>query len=382
SARSLFAAAGPGSARVLGMRYLRLAAVAIVVALLLAVGMVFFFYPFDPTEDSLRVDAGLAGKRELRIGVSGDHPGLSSRDEQTGEFHGFEIDIAQLIAADLGFRPTEVDFFPIETEKRHTMQARDGEDFTSVDLVVASFSITPRRERLDRVMFSAPYLRTTQSVVTSEDHDKVSSLSDLRDEPVCTLGTATSVRELREAGLDTEVKYENKISECVAGLLDGEYDAVHTDAAILAGWVAAYPKQLKQNDIGSDAEEKYGVSVGDNKALRTLVNLALYRSLRDPEDDRWEDAFDTHLSPLQEANWPQQVAEAEQPSVAEPSVRRMPWEHWRSDPWAGALTTSPARSTRSALSARSARSFSWFRAARLAHGVRTARLDRGKGGAA
>ncbi|MGH3660612.1 MAG: hypothetical protein ACRDTQ_01970, partial [Micromonosporaceae bacterium] len=42
SARSLFAAAGPGSARVLGMRYLRLAAVAIVVALLLAVGMVFF----------------------------------------------------------------------------------------------------------------------------------------------------------------------------------------------------------------------------------------------------------------------------------------------------------------------------------------------------
>jgi glutamate transport system substrate-binding protein len=79
------------------------------------------------------------------------------------------------------------------------------------------------------------------------------------------------------------------------------------------------------HDVGLESSEDYGINVGPNPALRTLVNLALYKSLTDPNDRRWEDAYDTYLRSEQSVSWPQQVAVAKQPTVTKPSVRVWPW---------------------------------------------------------
>jgi glutamate transport system substrate-binding protein len=195
-------------------------------------------------------------------------------------------------------------------------------------MVIASYSITPEREATLGVNFSAPYLYTEQSVVTLPGHAQVSALEDLKGEKVCTLAASTSESAPAKAGV-TSLFTRKTISECFAGLDKHEYDAVTTDAAILAGYKARYPKKYVHWDIGLDAIEAWGVNVGENAALLKLVNLILYRSRENPEDNRWEDAFDRNFKVEEAVNEPAPIAVDQQPLVQQkdvPKVRQWPWE--------------------------------------------------------
>jgi glutamate transport system substrate-binding protein len=284
-----------------------------------------------PSKDDLIRQAGLLGKSDLLIGVLDDEPGISLLDPSTGQYSGFDIDIAYLVASDLGFDRSAVRFLPMESKDRARMQAREGNGFVTVDLVVASFSITAQRAAMPGVSFSAPYLRTAQSVMTRKDHPSVQSFNDLAGQTVCTITTSTSaVLKLPD---QRNVVSRNSISDCVNDLLDHKVDAVTTDAAILAGFVHAHPKQLKLHALGTDVDEQWGINTGSNAALRKLVNLSLYHSRYDPSDHRWEDAFNHDLRPEQPDSLPQEVANDQQPEVSRVQVREWPWQ--RDDAVAG-----------------------------------------------
>ncbi|GAA3124762.1 transporter substrate-binding domain-containing protein [Streptosporangium carneum] len=309
------------------MRRFRLAAwIGLVLAALVVVASVLWVNG-PPAEDELREKAGLFGKERLTIGVKKDTPGIALLQEQGGKrvFKGFDIEIAYMIAADLGYPRDKVDFMTIETEDRARRQAQNANgEFVRVDLVVATFSVTPSRKDDPAVGFSTPYLLTEQSVVTRSDYSgKITSLGQLKDKKVCTLGTSTSETELERA-TKADVTGKNLISDCVDGLKNGEFDAVTTDAAILAGFVAESGGTLKHHDIALEATEMWAVNAGPNVALRTLVDLSLYRSYADPQDHRWEKAYETYIDPMLSVDV--NVAQAEQPCVQPPQVRRWPWE--------------------------------------------------------
>jgi glutamate transport system substrate-binding protein len=94
----------------------------------------------------------------------------------------------------------------------------------------------------------------------------------------------------------------------------------------MAGFVARSHGTLMHHDIGLEKTEMWAVNTGTNKALRTLVELALYRSYADPQNRRWEEAYDRHIRPLLAANPGVNVAQTTQPCVKAPQVRRWPWE--------------------------------------------------------
>jgi glutamate transport system substrate-binding protein len=285
---------------------------ALVLALLTAIPAI----SRPPTTNDLKRRAGLTGMRQLLVGVRDDQPGIALRDPATATYSGFEIDVALLIAADLGFSRQSVVFLPFETKDVARMQARTAEGtFVTVTLVIAGTSITAERSTSSRDSFSAPYLATTQSVLTRSDHAEVESLTDLRGQRVCAIDLA----EWRKQAVQPTVA--DRISECVAGLRARKLDAVSAEAAILAGFAHAYPAEFRMHDIGVDADERWGVYVGDNDALRSLVNLSLYHSRYDPADHRWEAAFDANLRPEQADALPQQVAIAQQPDVPKVPVR-------------------------------------------------------------
>jgi glutamate transport system substrate-binding protein len=322
----------PGAAQAAGGRrsaaLARLVVVLAVLVVVVVVGITVAVTTGPPSEGDLLKQAGMTGKHELLVGVKDDQPGVGLRDKATGRYTGFDVDIAYMIASDLGFRPSEVRFMSIESEDRARMSATDPvtKEPVQVDMVVASFSIT--KDRMDKgVLFSAPYLRTEQSVVTRKDHRPVEALNALARDRVCTIGTSTSAQALEAKGI-TNVSLEKQISTCIAGLVapTPSYDAVSTDAAILAGFVhdPQYRGLLEHHDIALDTEEKWGVAAS-SKALQTLVNLSLYRSLNDPDDRRWEDAYDRNLRPEQEDSKPQAVAIGQQPPVDRPAVREWPW---------------------------------------------------------
>ncbi|MEV6694776.1 transporter substrate-binding domain-containing protein [Micromonospora sp. NPDC051196] len=326
-------------------RWLRLAAllVLLVVAAVTVVRVVSVTGP--PSRDQLRERAGLTGKQELLVGVKDDQPGVSQLLEN-GAFAGFDIEIAYMIAEDLGFDAPRVRFLPIESEDRARRQARtpDGR-YVTVDLVIASYSITDDRRR-QGVVFSAPYLQTEQSVVTRADSDlRPTTFNDLAGRKVCTLATSTAERNLTAAGAKAHGR--NRISQCIQELYDGKIDAVTTDAAILAGFVApppveqappvnklTNPKPLRHFDIGADGDELWGVNTGPDRAMRDLVNLSLEEARTGRNGKRWRAAFDRYLGYAQQYNDEQQVAVDRQPPPGpadKVEVRQWPWERfaWR-----------------------------------------------------
>ncbi|MER6826651.1 transporter substrate-binding domain-containing protein [Streptosporangium sp. NPDC000563] len=326
-------AGAPGPPRRRRFRRFRLAAWIALVLAAVVVGVSIAWVNGPPTEAELREKAGLLNKDRLLIGVKEDTPGIALREPGGTGFTGFDIDIAYMIAADLGFRPDQVDFLAIETEDRARMQARDTDGtFVKVDLVVATFSVTPERRADPSVGFSTPYLYTEQSVVTRADYpdDNVASLGQLEGRKVCSLGTSTSLAELRKA-IKTDPIAELLISKCVDRLADGvpsdrAAEAVTTDAALLAGFVAQPERKLRHHDIALEKTEMWAVNAGSNRALRTLVDLALYRSYADPGNKMWEEAYEKHIRPLLAANPGVDVAQAQQPCALPPDVRRWPWE--------------------------------------------------------
>jgi glutamate transport system substrate-binding protein len=272
----------------------------------------------------LRRQAGVDNWPELAIGVKDDQPGVALRNPD-GTWSGFDIDIAYMIAEDLGFRRGEVKFYAMESEDRVRMQATDMKGArVPVKLVIASYSITPDREAETGVTFSAAYLYTEQSVLTRKDYDEVSALEDLKGRRVCTLSASTSQAAPEDAG--AIVVRKNRMKGCIDDLRAGKVDAVSTDAAILAGFKAQSPDEFEHWDLGLASTEAWGVNAGENQALKTLVDLTLYRSLKDPADDRWELAYENNLQREQPLNGTTPIAQAQQPDVTKPEVKEQPWE--------------------------------------------------------
>ncbi|ATE54931.1 transporter substrate-binding domain-containing protein [Actinosynnema pretiosum] len=307
----------PRGRRTTRLRRWRLAALLLAVAVPLAGG--YWWYREAPTVDDLKQQAGLKGKQELVVGIKTDMPGIGLRDPATGAYSGFDVDITRMIAADLGFQASDVRFVEIQNEDRSRMRGADG---VLVDLVVATYSITDRREGMRGVTFSSPYLETEQSVITRKDHEPIREAAQLRDRRVCTLSTSTSTDAVSAAG--AVMDNSNNISECVTRLLAGEVEAVTTDAVILAGFVSAHPDELAHHDIALETPELWAVNTGDNAALLALVNLSLRRSACDPADQRWEEAFERHLRPMLEHNPGEALPLDRQPEAEDVDVRTWP----------------------------------------------------------
>src|SRR3954447_11506741 len=107
--------AGPGLLGARRAMAVRLVAVAVTLLLVLVVAYTVVILSGPPTVDDLREQAGLDGKRELLVGVKDDQPGIALRSS-AGTWSGFDIDIAYLIAEELGFRRGEIRFLGIESE--------------------------------------------------------------------------------------------------------------------------------------------------------------------------------------------------------------------------------------------------------------------------
>lgn len=304
----------------------RLAGLGLALVLALSLAMVKLFVGGPPSVADLREQAGVQTWPELPIGVKDDQPGVAFRG-QDGRWSGFDVDLAYMIAEDLGFRRSEVKFYAIESEDRPRMQATapDGAR-VPVKLVIASFSINDERRNTPGVRFSESYLYTEQSVLTlrSANHPRVSTMADLRGRRVCSISASTSTDAARRFGVT--VVPRNKVSQCIDEMRAGDFDAVTTDAAILAGFKAKAKNDFDHWDVGLPANETWGVNVGDNPALQKLVDLTLYRSSIDPKDSRWEEAYDRNFQSEVDENGDAPIAVAEQPRVVRPDIREQPWE--------------------------------------------------------
>lgn len=213
----------------------------------------------SPTFDTIKS----SGK--LRIGVKQDQPGLGFKDAATGEYTGFDIEIAKWIAASLGVSKDKIEFKPIPSANRESAITNG-----DIDYYVGTYSITDKRKQL--IDFAGPYFVTGQGLLVKKDNTTINSEKDLAGKNVCSATGSTPIQNIKANFPGTKTTEFDTYSQCVEALKSGQVDAVTTDQAILLGYSSQDPEALKV--VGEPfTVEKYGVGLkkGDT-ALRQFIN--------------------------------------------------------------------------------------------------------------
>ncbi|TCP55171.1 amino acid ABC transporter substrate-binding protein (PAAT family) [Tamaricihabitans halophyticus] len=227
------------------------------------------------------------GDNKLVMGVKDDQPGLGYKDPRTNEYSGFDIEIGRMVAAAMGYKANQIEYKPVPSEARE--QAIINGD---VDFYVGTYTMSD--ERKQQVGFAGPYFEAGQGLLVRSDEEEIKGKDTLKGKKVCSATGSTPIQNVREQKLteNSNIVEFQGYSQCVDKLLGNEVDAVTTDDAILAGYAAEDPEEMKL--VGDTfSEEPYGIGLAkEDKALRDFVNDELETSI---EEGTWQEIYDATL---------------------------------------------------------------------------------------
>ncbi|MGR8007843.1 glutamate ABC transporter substrate-binding protein [Streptomyces hypolithicus] len=223
-----------------------------------------------------------AGK--ITFGAKNDQPYLGFEDTD-GERSGFDIEIAKMVAADLGFSADQITFKTVDSGVRETTISKG-----DIDLYVGTYTINDERKK--QVGFAGPYFMAGADLLVRKDESAITGPDSLKGKKVCSIVGSTPLQEIKKPKYGAKTVELSKYSECVQQLINNEVDAVTTDDAILKGYAAQRPTKLKV--VGKPfTEEPYGVGMSkDDKALREAVGDALEAHI---ENGDYKKAYDATL---------------------------------------------------------------------------------------
>lgn len=230
---------------------------------------------------------------ELKVGVKKDQPGLGNVKAGSKEPEGFDIEIAKMVAGQLGFSPDQIKYTETVSANREPFLQQG-----NVDMVVATYTINDERKKV--VDFAGPYYVAGQDLLVAKDSD-IAGPDDLDGKKVCSVDGSTPAQNIEEKYKKAELVAYDTYSKCVTDLQSGSVDAVTTDDAILRGYAQQYEGEFKV--VGKPfTEEPYGVGLpkGDD-AMRDAVNDALQKGM---DDGDWKKAFEYTLGSADDVDMP------------------------------------------------------------------------------
>ena len=241
-----------------------------------------------------------SGSGTLRVGVRSDVVGFGYLNEATNKYYGLEIDIAEDMAARMGY--ADVEFVTVTPDTRKKMLVEG-----DVDCMIACYSVAASRE--ENFDFSPTYY-TDSSVVMVEDSSLITSVDDLKGLTFGTMaGTNTAPQlalKLTESGFTSGEALEQNEDHSMTqfdtfrlvqlasyqdlskALEEGTIDAACMDGAIAHTYLSADRSLL---DYTIDTQE-YGVATQKGSSLSTPVAEAVQSMLDDGTiaalTDKWD----------------------------------------------------------------------------------------------
>ena len=230
--------------------------------------------------------AKLAEKGSITVGTKFDQP-LYGEKTLGGEIEGFDVEIAKLIAEELGVEPKFVE----AVSKNREPFIQNG----TVDIVVATYTINDKRKEV--VDFAGPYYVTGQSLMVRSDEEAIKSKDDLAGKKVCSVEGSTPADRIKTEAPQAQITLYDTYGKCAQDLKNGSVDAVTTDEAILLGLISKNEGAFKV--VGEQfSEEPYGIGLkkGDTD-FRDFINDVLEEAY---EDGRWADALEKTVGKVQD----------------------------------------------------------------------------------
>ncbi|WP_336031414.1 glutamate ABC transporter substrate-binding protein [Geodermatophilus sp. FMUSA9-8] len=235
----------------------------------------------DFPEGSTMAELNEAGA--ITIGTKYDQPGFGLLNPQSGAPEGFDVEIAKIVAAELGIPEDGITWTETVSANREPF-IQNGQ----VDMVVATYTINDARKQV--VDFAGPYYVAGQDIMVAEGNPEgIEGPEDLAGKTVCSVEGSTPAQRIRDEYPEANLVTYDVYSKCADDLRNGGVQAVTTDNVILTGLVAGSDGAFEL--VGNPfTEEPYGIGMelGDTD-FRNFVNDVLEESF---EDGRWADAWD------------------------------------------------------------------------------------------
>jgi glutamate transport system substrate-binding protein len=217
----------------------------------------------------------------ITVGTKFDQPLFGLRGP-SGDPEGFDVEVAKIIAAELGIDADGIEWIETVSANREPFieQGR-------VDIVVATYTINDTRKEV--VSFAGPYYVAGQSILTLADNTDIQGPDDLAGKRVCSVEGSTPAENMRTEYPEAELVLTDAYSNCLEPLRNAQVDAVTTDNVILSGFVDQNPDEFElRGDLFT--EEPYGIGLDKcDQEFRDFINDTLEAAF---EDGRWETAWE------------------------------------------------------------------------------------------
>ena len=218
----------------------------------------------------------------VKVGTKFDQP-LFGLKNLEGKPEGFDVEIAKLIAGEMGIAADKVKFTESVSANREPFIQQD-----KVDLVVATYTINDKRKQV--VDFAGPYYEAGQDIMVAKGNPEgIAGPDDLAGKKVCSVTGSTPAENIRTNYPEADLTEFDVYSKCAEALKNGQVQAVTTDNVILLGLISQDPEAFEL--VGKPfTEEPYGIGLkkGDDQ-FRTFINDTLQKAF---DDGRWLAAWD------------------------------------------------------------------------------------------
>ncbi|MEX0913412.1 MAG: glutamate ABC transporter substrate-binding protein [Demequina sp.] len=224
--------------------------------------------------------AQLAQAETITIGTTFDVP-LFGHLTDEGTLEGFDVEIATIIASELGIAPDQITW--VETLASNRALFIEG---GQVDIAVATYTIND--ERKQTVSFAGPYYIAGQALMVRSSNDEVTGPEDLAGLTVCTVEESTPAEYVRTNYPSATLVLFGSSADCLEPLRRGDVDVVTTDNVILAGYLDQLDGEFAM--VGDAfTEEPYGIALDrEDTEFRMWINDVLEQAY---DDGRWLEAW-------------------------------------------------------------------------------------------
>jgi glutamate transport system substrate-binding protein len=221
-----------------------------------------------------------AGK--VTVGTKFDQP-LFGLKNLEGKPEGFDVEIAKLIAGEMGIAADSITWVETVSANREPFIQQG-----KVDFVVATYTINDKRKEV--VDFAGPYYVAGQDIMVAKANPEgIKGPDDLAGKKVCSVTGSTPAENIRTNYPEANLTEFDVYSKCAEALKNGQVQAVTTDNVILLGLISQDPEAFEL--VGKPfTEEPYGIGLkkGDTE-FRNFINDTLEKIY---QDGRWKAAWE------------------------------------------------------------------------------------------
>jgi glutamate transport system substrate-binding protein len=219
--------------------------------------------------------AALNQAQKITVGTKFDQP-LFGLKGLSGQPEGFDVEIAKIIAGDLGITDDKITWIETPSGVREE-KIQQG----AVDMIVATYTINaPRKER---VSFAGPYYVAGQDLMVKKDNTTITGPESLKAAKarVCSVSGSTPAEKIKSYVDPAQLVLFDVYSKCADGLRTGQVDVVTTDNVILLGLIDKSGGAFKL--VGKPfTSEPYGIGIrkGDVQFCK-FINDTLQNAVAD-----------------------------------------------------------------------------------------------------